>query len=408
MDKLGKITFKQLNEMIVYGKDNHDNFVYIDDCENGLECNLVCDYCRGRLNARNGGDVKAHHFAHQAGSNCRKGHEQTVALMTNQILSGKKQIFLPSWGIQFKGESLQAGSTEKILDISLKRYSDDELYFVDIKTEHYNSIAILMHFSNRVDQFNSRLVKEKISKEYDYAVEVDLSYFFGTNEIVIDTLESILLRKSHFKTWFKNKEEAALVDKINSVGFRYVVGTYGYFNKETIYCPKYKKTIYDNQCNSCSYLINNIVRDYRYKGLNSYKCLGFIDIINKETISNAEPYIVSEEELKSKEQVKTSEDNKPFYQSKQSFQPVKNIQGIESKIIDNKECFDLEDIPKRYNKRRFIIYNVKLNVRFKIDFDLPKDYGWYDGYQIFNGVASSQLSKLPLTHRLYWAVEKIL
>ena len=70
------IKFSDLDTMIVFAKNSKGDLVFVDDVQNGYSCNCFCMNCGGRLNAKNNGVIKAHHFAHSG-----QGCDETNAYM---------------------------------------------------------------------------------------------------------------------------------------------------------------------------------------------------------------------------------------------------------------------------------------------------------------------------------------
>ena len=91
------IQFKDLTKMIVFAKNEKGEIKLIDDVANGYECECFCLNCGGKLNAKNNGKIKSHHFAHANGSDCKKGHENTEL---NPILFTRKRKGLLAYNIR--------------------------------------------------------------------------------------------------------------------------------------------------------------------------------------------------------------------------------------------------------------------------------------------------------------------
>ncbi len=84
--------------------------VFIDDVPNGLICNCICSKCGEPLVAKNGGEIKEHHFAHLSNSYCRG--ETLAHLKAKEIISEKDAIWHIEWGKidhEFSLDSLVGG-----------------------------------------------------------------------------------------------------------------------------------------------------------------------------------------------------------------------------------------------------------------------------------------------------------
>lgn len=66
--------------MITRAIDKTDNVLDIDEVPNGEACGCFCPYCKKPLIAKNGGEIRAHHFAHRPGEECNHGYEASLKL----------------------------------------------------------------------------------------------------------------------------------------------------------------------------------------------------------------------------------------------------------------------------------------------------------------------------------------
>lgn len=91
--------------ILTYALNAENNLVYIDDVLNGLECSCFCPKCREPLIAKNGGEVRAHHFAHKSGVDCPGCHETMIHLLAKYIFM--KNCYLP---FEVDGRQVQVSS----------------------------------------------------------------------------------------------------------------------------------------------------------------------------------------------------------------------------------------------------------------------------------------------------------
>lgn len=84
---------------IPYGLKN-GKLVHISEVESGAACQCICPTCNAPLVARKG-SIKIHHFAHLNSPECEWAGETTLHLLTKEILSQQKTIFIPGYGIEF-------------------------------------------------------------------------------------------------------------------------------------------------------------------------------------------------------------------------------------------------------------------------------------------------------------------
>lgn len=80
---------------LVYALNPDGKYVYIDDVENGLDCNCSCPACGGKLIARNEGKKNKHHFAHYNKAECAYVCQTNIHCLAEEILKEEKTIMLP-------------------------------------------------------------------------------------------------------------------------------------------------------------------------------------------------------------------------------------------------------------------------------------------------------------------------
>ena len=81
--------------LLTIALDSNNRSVEIDKVPNGLKCNCLCPHCKSPLIAKNGGDVREHHFAHEAGKECENAVESALHLLAKEIIEEECAIMLP-------------------------------------------------------------------------------------------------------------------------------------------------------------------------------------------------------------------------------------------------------------------------------------------------------------------------
>lgn len=75
--------------------------VHIDEVSNGAQCRCTCPECHTPLIAKNGGDDRAHHFAHDGRQEEHSCSETALHFAAKQIISDNRKVLLPErplWG----------------------------------------------------------------------------------------------------------------------------------------------------------------------------------------------------------------------------------------------------------------------------------------------------------------------
>jgi hypothetical protein len=120
----------------------------IDLVESGLGCHCLCPACGASLVAKKG-QVRQHHFAHQAAPECRYGPETVAHLMAKEILAQTKSLTVPPvyWrpgtgyilhpykDVRFSEARVENRLGEIVPDLILRTPRDREL-FVEIVVSH--------------------------------------------------------------------------------------------------------------------------------------------------------------------------------------------------------------------------------------------------------------------------------
>lgn len=75
---------EQNRKYLNYALDEHGRLVHIDDVPNGKACKCVCPACKGALQAKNKGEHRIHHFAHQSGVDCPTAYETCLHLLAKE------------------------------------------------------------------------------------------------------------------------------------------------------------------------------------------------------------------------------------------------------------------------------------------------------------------------------------
>ena len=259
------ITFRELNQMMVFGLDSENNFVHIDEVKNGYECNCFCPNCHNRLNAKNNGEKKEHHFAHANGSDCKKGHENTLQLLLKRTLEKNRKILLPQGNVKI-GKSFVNDYREVDVKNAVVVRNQIEPVYVSFETPEGESIAIYIVITND-EMFERRLICR------DNLIEIDLRSYKDSELPVEETILKVITEKTYKKQWVKRSDEKAIISKMLNVS------SWKSFGRDVegmihIYCPKIKKTVIakDVRCYDCDYYSKNIVISSDING-----CIGFIE-----------------------------------------------------------------------------------------------------------------------------------
>ena len=103
--------------------------VSIADVERGLKCNCTCTKCGEPLVAKKG-EVKDHHFAHSADSDC--SGETIKHIMAKQEIAGKKYLHIPHPAKDVYGMTEDVYSMTDFKTVELEKRIGDSQYIADV------------------------------------------------------------------------------------------------------------------------------------------------------------------------------------------------------------------------------------------------------------------------------------
>lgn len=163
-----------IGKELVYGLTAEGKYAYIDDVENGLQCNCTCPACGSKLIARNEGKKNKHHFAHYSKIECDYIYQTNIHCMAQEILQDEEYINLPpdyedcgNWRCLYNGNAHRC----HIDHIESERRVSDIIPDIVI-TSGSVTIFVEVYVTHAVDEIKRKKI-EKIGN--CFVVEIDLS-----------------------------------------------------------------------------------------------------------------------------------------------------------------------------------------------------------------------------------------
>ena len=262
------IRFCDLDKMIVFGKKTDGKLAFIDEVENGYDCDCFCLNCNAKLNAKNRGIKKAHHFAHAINSDCKKGHENTIPLFIQRIINKNKRMLLPRGNIKLNDKYLNNHQTVSVNKTEL------------VNVENFPRVVIATTQKGKEIAIYAVLTEEDLSerqkvyfKNFENVIEIDLRQYRNSNLEVEASIEDVLIHQKKNVVWKKRYDEEPIKKKIKELSCRksFGIDIYGF---EHFYCPFLERntTSKTDKCNECPFYVNNIIKDAYDNG-----CIGFIE-----------------------------------------------------------------------------------------------------------------------------------
>lgn len=196
----------RLRYALLKGTERESRFV--DEVENGLNCNCVCPCCGKDVVAKNKGKKNEHHFAHTKGADCAGARMTALHMLAQNILSEKKQVLLPP----YNGTYYHKGPKLKTFDhVDLEETCKNEdstrrpdcIGYNDGKSE---KLWIEIYCRHKIDDVK----KADIINRKQYCIEIDFSDLLNSNYSKEDVEHRLIEDCSHSE-WIC----CPIYDKIN-------------------------------------------------------------------------------------------------------------------------------------------------------------------------------------------------
>lgn len=178
---------------LTYALDNNGKLIHVDSVLRGLSCKCFCPHCKSELIAKNGGNRKAHHFAHVNGSDCVGAIESALHKMAKDILQEHKIIMLPParQGLSVKQVVFDRIDVEVFdKELSLRPdcigYTGNGIIWVEFKRTH---------------EVDVRKAGKIISAKID-CVEIDLN----SCELDMEKVRTFIESSDEMRKWIYNHE----------------------------------------------------------------------------------------------------------------------------------------------------------------------------------------------------------
>ncbi len=154
---------------LTYALDESRALVHVDNVANGMKCGCKCPHCDTPLYAKNGGEIRVHHFAHAHDHECEGAYESQLHLLAKEVLLETGQIMLPAP----TDERFPSGSVS-IRNVEIEK--SDERYGIIPDAEGIldNGERLLIEFyvSHKIDDKKRQVIVDNHLK----CIEIDINY----------------------------------------------------------------------------------------------------------------------------------------------------------------------------------------------------------------------------------------
>lgn len=265
--------------LLIYALDAHGKMVSVDDVPNGLACNCRCPQCHELLIAKNGGEIKVHHFAHVGGSECKGAYETALHILAKEIIATEKRIMVPKYllfnGKKFKGYPYFHDDD----DDDECDYDEDEkieahqIVFKNVELEKRNDVSTLqpdcvgitedgerIHIEIFVTHGIDGIKRSKIINHSINCVEIKIPRNFPLER---QKLLDYIINSTDGRKWINNPETDNAILNRKYAQQRQIIEDYRNHHPEC-------KAIRSGKCDDCKIYQMQLLNDFR-KFINQYE-----------------------------------------------------------------------------------------------------------------------------------------
>ena len=176
--------------------DAEGNWKHVNEVESGLACNCYCPHCRARLiaiNSKPERESKAHHFAHERGSDCVWSDESSLHKLAKEVLAEEQKIMLPVLQGESVARQLEFDSVEQ-------EARDPETGLIPDCVCYYGGQKLWVEFK-RTHEVDTKKADKIRSAKID-CIEIDINVC----EINKDAVRQFIVEESTNRVWVYNSK----------------------------------------------------------------------------------------------------------------------------------------------------------------------------------------------------------
>lgn len=158
-----------MGAFITHAMNDDGQMVHVDSVPKGIKCGCHCPHCQAPLYAKNGGQIREHHFAHANGHECDGAYESSVHFLAKEVLQETGSIMLPRYG----GFGFPTGLV-RLRNIEVEKW--DERFKIRPDAEgimpNGERLLIEFNFAHKVDNEKRKIIVDNHLK----CIEIDIKY----------------------------------------------------------------------------------------------------------------------------------------------------------------------------------------------------------------------------------------
>lgn len=198
-----------MSAFLTYALDANDELVHIDMVQNGGACQCRCPKCKSLLDAKNGGLIREHHFAHSHGHFCKGAYETALHLLAKQIILEQGGIMLPE-----SDDNNKPHGFVKLENIKVEQWDDTYKIRPDVEGFMNDGRRIIIEclVTHKVNDKKQKIIIDNNL----LCIEIDLRWF----ELNKSVLQKFLTQETEDRKWIEKREKTQSSDGEGSVSYR--------------------------------------------------------------------------------------------------------------------------------------------------------------------------------------------
>ena len=184
---------------LTLAKDEEGEWKHVNEVKTGKDCNCFCPQCGAKLiaiNSKPESESKAHHFAHERGSDCKSSEESMLHKLAKEVLSEEKKIMLPVIGDERQPMQLEFES------VGMEKH-DEQTGLIPDCICFYEGKKLWVEFK-RTHEVDTKKA-DKIREAKIDCIEIDLNACV-INNAPKETLREFIVQNSSNREWVYNSK----------------------------------------------------------------------------------------------------------------------------------------------------------------------------------------------------------
>ena len=185
-----------MGAMLTYALNKDNLLVHVDEVKLGAACECHCPHCKSPLDAKNGGEIREHHFAHAHGHNCDGAYESALHLLAKKVVCEQGGVMLPDSELKDRPSGFA-----KLDNIEVEKWDEKFNIRPDLEGRMTDGRRLIIEFlvTHRVaNKKHDTIIENNL-----LCIEIDLNWL----ELNENVLRKFLTQEKTDRKWIVKKEE---------------------------------------------------------------------------------------------------------------------------------------------------------------------------------------------------------